>query len=606
MFESFRNLEDVLAMAKHESLKSANNNNNEISNHQKRSACSGLEQSFADLDFALEQAQKISLQDSKKANLKTTGEEDTDYHHNNNNNGSNICIDAWRQEFQSRKQAMYQSFQDLDEATALAIQNSLNEQDRGLFESFRNLDGAMDQAAKNSMNGVGGSCSPSAAAASGKKMNPRALAESFTNLEDALQLAQQMSLKENRQASGEGKGKDFDQFLETLDEDCDSSGDDSIDYDNWRKSFKESLRSSFVESGSSMNHSEEGGGDWMRDSTVSKSSARSGSSSNSREKLLPTRSASDMCQEKERTRRRYSETKNDFHASNSRVEFVSEPAPNLSRLARRHADRRFNEDRAAVVGSFNNGKPANGSEGVGERRRSSSARMIENMDISDRLEEDRSQRRRASSARSIQDMDRSDRLEDSSTSLLTGMSSGLDASDRANGENEGEPRDRRRGALRRESGRRLSKKKEKKDKDKKDKKKRLGRSKSDMTRSRSSVSESGGDEAEEDRIVDLHYKGGRRSLDGGDALGMVKKEKKDKKKRATISESEMVGGGVSEEDRIADLHYRGGRRSVAGGDALGVAMTIEEEEEKRRKRKEKKKADLKKMFGRKRRDTIDA
>ena len=67
------------------------------------------------MDLAFAQAQQLSLRDSFK-NSKKKAEDDED---------------------DDRKMpAAFESFRNLDDATALAIKNSLDEKDRGLFERY--------------------------------------------------------------------------------------------------------------------------------------------------------------------------------------------------------------------------------------------------------------------------------------------------------------------------------------------------------------------------------------------------------------------------------------------------------------------------------------
>jgi len=217
MFESFTNMDDVMAMAMQESLKSA-----EAVDEPKRQT---MAESFRDLDCAMAQAQKNSLSDGYE------------------------CGDV-----------------DLDDATALAIENSLkSDQDKSLFESFANLDGAMAEALMNSLN-------------LGDKDNSNdSMFESFSNLDEAMAQALKNSLNE-------GHGE----YLERLDED-DSEDDSEI--------------SDSIQSGNST-------GQGCKSSFTS--------------------------------------------VSSSRVEFVAEPAPNLSRVTRRHANRRLRKERCGE--SLNLGK----------------------------------------------------------------------------------------------------------------------------------------------------------------------------------------------------------------------------------------------------------
>lgn len=172
----------------------------------------------------------------------------------------------------------------LDEATTLAIANSLNEleKDKGnMFESFRNLDGALEKACQDSLNS-----------------GDVPLFESFRNLDDAMAMAMQASLDDSNQPKKGGKrasisnskfGGDDYHHLERLEE-----GDDA-----WSDS-EESMDAA------DMNR-------------IATSSFRRKQGSN-------RSSGADM-----------------NNTSAGRVEHVAEAAPDLERLARRHANRRFEE-----------------------------------------------------------------------------------------------------------------------------------------------------------------------------------------------------------------------------------------------------------------------
>lgn len=157
MFESFRNLEDAMEMAKQQSLQST-----------KEAERSTMIQSFRNLDLALAQAKQDSLSECNN-------DKRTSYH----NTGD-----------------MLQSFRDLDEATAQAIQNSLSDKGRCMFESFRNLDGALDQAMMDSLDHcANGDKKKSTSKSRGQKIDTVYEAD-FDDLEDAIKLAMDASLRD--------------------------------------------------------------------------------------------------------------------------------------------------------------------------------------------------------------------------------------------------------------------------------------------------------------------------------------------------------------------------------------------------------------------------
>ena len=207
----------------------------------------------------------------------------------------------------------------LDEATTLAIANSLNEleKDKGnMFESFRNLDGALEKACQDSLNS-----------------GDVPLFESFRNLDDAMAMAMQASLDDSNQPKKGGKrasisnskfGGDDYHHLERLEE-----GDDA-----WSDS--------------------EGSMDSANMNRIVTSSFRRKQGSN--------RSSSA-----------------DMNNTSGRVEYVAEAAPDLERLARRHANRRFEEAQRSAslvvpnVPEDSNGQDDGGS-GEGRPRRASTSR----------------------------------------------------------------------------------------------------------------------------------------------------------------------------------------------------------------------------------------
>lgn len=231
-------------------------------------------QSFRNLDLALEQARANSLRDN---HAKVHDANDQKYFHHKN--------------------SIYESFRDLDDATALAIQNSLADKPgaRGLFESFRNLDGAMAQAMKNSLG-------PSAEDDIDDDNDGRGggLFESFRNLDAAMAQAMKNSLSEpteqglERSAflSGASAYSHLARLEESDSEDDDDSGNE---LDANRRSQMRCLSGSI--------HDMVAGKEVRRRTSVESTQVSVG------------------------------------------VEHVNEAAPNLSRISRRHANKRFEENR---------------------------------------------------------------------------------------------------------------------------------------------------------------------------------------------------------------------------------------------------------------------
>lgn len=224
------------------------------------------------------------------------------------------------QSFRNLEVALQQAQQNsLDEATTLAIANSLNEleKDKGnMFESFRNLDGALEKACQDSLN-----------------TGDVPLFESFRNLDEAMAMAMQASLDDSNQPKKGGKrasisnskfGGDDYHHLERLEE-----GDDA-----WSDS--------------------EGSMDAADMNRIVTSSFRRKQGSN-------RSSGADM------------------NNTSGRVEYVAEAAPDLERLARRHANRRFEEAQRSAnlvvpnVPEDSNGQDDGGS-GEGRPRRASTRR----------------------------------------------------------------------------------------------------------------------------------------------------------------------------------------------------------------------------------------
>ena len=245
---------------------------------------------------------------------------------------------------------MHQAQQNsLDEATRLAIGNSLNEleKDKGnMFESFRNLDGALEKACQDSLN-----------------TDDVPLFESFRNLDDAMAMAMQASLDDSNPKKGGKKasisnskfGGDNYHHLERLEEGDDawSDSEGSMDAADMNKVVTNSFR------------------------------RKQGSNRNS--------SA-------------------DVNNTSGRVEYVAEAAPDLERLARRHANRRFEEaQRSASLTVPDTSNDSNGQDdgGSGEgrprrvsvdkdkrRRRRSASERIE-MGITPKVVEDEETKRTA-------------------------------------------------------------------------------------------------------------------------------------------------------------------------------------------------------------------
>ena len=224
-------------------------------------------QSFRNLDMALQQAKQNSLTDM---------------------NTKEMC----------------DSLTNLDEATALAIQNSL---DKSMYESFRNLGGAIEQARNQSLS-------------DSNKSDDSNMFESFRNLEDAMAMAMAASLEEEKGKKQRSSNFGADNCI--LEGDEDSESEDSVELQEVVKS----------------------------NSTRKMGKNTSGGDSNN-------------------------------NSSSAGIVHVAEAAPDLERLARRHANRRFEQERVRA----NDGEGVTQSMNCGRTRRS--GRRISNTDLSGETEE---------------------------------------------------------------------------------------------------------------------------------------------------------------------------------------------------------------------------
>jgi len=200
---------------------------------------------------------------------------------------------------------MCDSLTNLDEATALAIQNSL---DKSMYESFRNLGGAIEQARNQSLSD------------SNKSDDDSNMFESFRNLEDAMAMAMAASLEEEK---GKQRSSNFgaDNCILEGDEDSESE-EDSVELQQVVKS-------------------------------------------NSTRKMGKNTSGGDG-----------------NNSSSAGIVHVAEAAPDLERLARRHANRRFEQER---VRANDGGEGVTQSMNCGRTRRS--GRRISGTDLSGQTEE---------------------------------------------------------------------------------------------------------------------------------------------------------------------------------------------------------------------------
>ena len=225
-------------------------------------------QSFRNLDVALQQAKQNSLADM---------------------NTKEMC----------------DSLTNLDEATALAIQNSL---DKSMYESFRNLGGAIEQARNQSLS-------------DSNKSDDSNMFESFRNLEDAMAMAMAASLEEEKGKKQRSSNFGADNCI--LEGDEDSESEDSVELQQVVKS----------------------------NSTRKMGKNSSGGDSNN-------------------------------NSSSAGIVHVAEAAPDLERLARRHANRRFEQER---VRANDGGEGVTQSMNCGRTRRS--GRRISDTDLSGQTEE---------------------------------------------------------------------------------------------------------------------------------------------------------------------------------------------------------------------------
>jgi len=225
-------------------------------------------QSFRNLDMALQQAKQNSLADMKT-------------------------------------KEMCDSLTNLDEATALAIQNSL---DKSMYESFRNLGGAIEQARNQSLSD------------SNKSDDDSNMFESFRNLEDAMAMAMAASLEEEK---GKQQSSNFGADNCILEGDENSESEDSVELQQVVK----------TNSTRKMGRNNSSGGD-------------------------------------------------NNNSSSAGIVHVAEAAPDLERLARRHANRRFEQERV---------RANDGGEGVAQSmncgRTRKSGRRISGTDLSGQTEE---------------------------------------------------------------------------------------------------------------------------------------------------------------------------------------------------------------------------
>ena len=224
-------------------------------------------QSFRNLDLALQQAKQNSLADM---------------------NTKEMC----------------DSLTNLDEATALAIQNSL---DKSMYESFRNLGGAIEQARNQSLSD------------SNKSDDDSNMFESFRNLEDAMAMAMAASLEEEKGKKQRSSNFGVDNCI--LEGDENSESEDSVELQQ------------VVKSNSTRKMGKNSGGD-------------------------------------------------NNNSSSAGIVHVAEAAPDLERLARRHANRRFEQER---VRANHGGEGVTQSMNCGRTRRS--GRRISDTDLSGQTEE---------------------------------------------------------------------------------------------------------------------------------------------------------------------------------------------------------------------------
>lgn len=263
---------------------------------------------------------------------------------------------------------MFESFTNMDDVMAMAIQKSLNSAEpdepkhQTMAESFRNLDCAMAQAQKNSL-------SDDYECGKGDK---KTFHESFVDLDDATALAIKKSLESEQDKSLFESFANLDGAMsEALKNslNLDDNSDDSMfeSFVNLDEAMAQALKNSLNEGNDEVEDCAFGGGkyeylerleeDGSEDDSEISDSIQSG---NSTGKGLKSSFTS---------------------VNNSRVEFVAEPAPNLSRLARRHADRRLRKDKIRASLNFD-GAEEDGDSGAnveqpgGGRRNSAPPRPL--------------------------------------------------------------------------------------------------------------------------------------------------------------------------------------------------------------------------------------
>ena len=279
---------------------------------------------------------------------------------------------------------MCDSLTNLDEATALAIQKSL---DKSMYESFRNLGGAIEQARNQSLS-------------DSNKSDDSNMFESFRNLEDAMAMAMAASLEEEK---GKQRSSNFGADNCILEGDEDSESEGSVELQQVVKS-------------------------------------------NSTRKMGKNTSGGD-----------------NNNSSSAGIVHVAEAAPDLERLARRHANRRFEQERVRA----NDGGGVTQSMNCGRTRRS--GRRISDTDLSGQTEElveeegassSRRVERRRSSADSLQGRSRrrsaSERIELGLTQDLSREDAAVVAASSRRGSDESSSSTRARGNGERSSSKRTS------------------------------------------------------------------------------------------------------------------------------------------------------
>jgi hypothetical protein len=400
MFESFRNLEDAMAMAKMQSLESSSSN---YSNNAKATTTTepqpDLIQSFRNLDMALAQAQHNSLgdvdEDAAYEDYDDNDDDDDDdcynfndhhdgnFNDNDNNGNGNTFFDTACGDDDDRRRkgtVIMESFRDLDEATALAIQNSLllNERDKNLFRSCRNMDMPNNNAVDDDRMMMMMNNNTNNTNATARSAMEQGMFESFRNLDSAMSRAKHASLKPGGMEEHDENGN---VIVVTGMDDTNNGTTSSDDYEhqqhlrrsNGNMSASDRTETSLFESfvnlddamamaiklsiNDGMEDYDGFGEDELFDNdggggrTLGRLAEYEDDNNNNNDDATVRSGTDRMLDQKQRVHRATLDNANAVDSSsqsfNPRVEHVSRPAPNLSRLARRHADRRLAQDRAA-------------------------------------------------------------------------------------------------------------------------------------------------------------------------------------------------------------------------------------------------------------------